>query len=515
MKTPISAWHLTVLSIISAILFPAALRAQVPGTEWEKRHGGTGTDGFNTVAQTSDGGYIAAGVYQQRSPTAQHDYWILRMDSGGNIVWQKTYGGTTQDRAYSVIQTQDGGYVVGGTTMSRNGDVSGHHGGDDAWVLKLDSLGNIIWKRCIGGSGSETLSRIIALPSGNVMILGTTSSDDGDLKGINTVGFWGESNIWLMETDPKGNILWQKTYGGRGYDAGYDMIRMSDGGFTLCGTEARPGSMYDMWVCRTDAAGNILWEKVFGYGDYDRAYALTATGENDILVAGYTLSKEFPGFSGGPSDAVIARLDGTTGDLVWHKAIGGNGSDWITGITYHNGLYILAGTSNSNDGAVSHPIGNWDVWLVAIDDKGNIHWDKNFGGRAEEGNPHKISIINTSDNGLVVASMSGSEELPGGGGLWDGYVFKLKNSATDIEESAALQNSSVYPNPVKDILHIRTVETGIHRYYLAAISGRVIRSGSFESGRGSVDVADLPAGAYILHLQNERQQSVIRKIIRE
>ncbi len=501
-------------SLIFGILISYGANAQIPAVSWETRLGGPYTDGFNAIAQTQDGGYVATGIYNGGSLNGNYDYWIQKINGNGEAAWSKTYGGTAQDQANAIIQTDDGGYMVGGTAMSIDGDVTGAHGGNDAWILKLDSFGNVIWKRCYGGSSFESLSKILKLPDNTFMILGSTSSDDGDLTGINTVNFFGEGNIWLMKIGADGAILWQKTYGGSGSDAAFDIIAMPDGGFTLSGTEATPTGMFDLWVCRTDSLGHIDWESVFGYGDYDEAYALAATDDDNILIAGHTLSTEFPEFNGGGSDAIIAKLDGATGDFIWHKAIGGSRSEWITSITAHNGLYILAGTSNSSDGAISTPLGEWDIWLVAIDNMGNIQWDKNFGGGGTEaGSAYPVSIIPTTDNGLVVASMTGSDEISGGGGLWDGYVFKLKNNALGIRESK-LSGISIYPNPASNYLHIRVNETGAYKYKLIDVAGSVLKSGSFITPGENISMETIPAGTYFLQVQNEKRQTSVKKIIK-
>jgi hypothetical protein len=502
------------IAICSTLLFSLNTFAQSPpDIEWEKKHGGPYTDGFNSVAATNDGGFVATGIYN----VGNFNYWIQKMDANGNAEWSKNYGGTNQDKAKSIFQTDEGGYVVGGTSGSNNGDVTDNHGMDDAWILKLNTLGEIIWKKSFGGSSYDGISKLLSLSDGNFLALGLTSSDDGDLAGINTVSFFGESNIWLIKLDTDGNIIWQKTYGGISHDAGYDIIAMPDGGFAIAGTEANAiglESAYDVFVSRIDADGNELWKNTFGYDDYDRAYTLIATENNDIIIAGSTLSSTFPEFNGGGTDAIIAKLDGNTGNTIWHKAIGGSLSEWFTSITKYNDLYILAGTSSSTDGDISNNIGSWDIWLVAIDENGTIYWDKNFGASAEEaGSGYDVSIIPTTDNGLVIASMTGSNEIIGGGGSWDGYIFKLKDNSMNIDEHH-LSNIYVYPNPTTDYLHILTNSTEKYHYKLIDVNGRILQSHLIETSEKSIDLQHLPTGTYFLQLQNGEIQ-LTKKIIKQ
>jgi hypothetical protein len=502
--------------IVVTLMMPTLSQAQAPPIQWEKRYGGSGTDGFNAIAQTRDGGYVAAGVFRQNSPAIQYDFWIEKTNANGVAAWHKTFGGTGQDRANTVVQMQDGGYILGGEGGSNNGDVTGSHGMSDAWILRLDSTGNVIWKKSYGGTLWDRCSKIIRLPDNNLMVMGLTSSDDGDLDGVNTLTFWGESNIWLMKLDTAGNILWQKTYGGLSYDDGYDIIPMPDGGFALSGTEATPTGTYDMWACRIDATGTIIWEKTYGYSDYDYACALILTEKNDLLLAGYTLSTDFNGFKGGPSDAVLAKVNGTDGDLIWEKALGGNGSDKITSITRYKGLYVLAGTSNSDDGDISAPLGGWDMWLVAVDDEGNIQWDKSLGGSEEDGAEYKTDIITTTDGGLVISGMTGFSQLEGEGGLWDGYIGKLKeNGPTGIAEISDQFDYSVYPNPAKETITIRVPVPGKYTFRLIDVNGRVLKSGSFTGTLKNINIGNITAGTYWMQLEEEHKYATVKKIVKE
>ena len=142
---------------IGTLLGGATLLAQAPEVDWQKTYGGSGFDGATSIGQTADNGYIVAGTSNSNDGdvTGNHgndDYWITKINPTGNVEWQKSLGGNQNDRPNGIQQTQDGGYIVAGSSTSNNGDVSGNHGNSDFWVVKLNSVGNITWQKSLGGS---------------------------------------------------------------------------------------------------------------------------------------------------------------------------------------------------------------------------------------------------------------------------------------------------------------------------------------------------------------------------
>ena len=136
-----------------------------------------------------------------------HDYWVVKLDAAGNILWQKALGGTGTDVAQAITASADGGYVVAGYTGSTNGDVTGNHGSSDYWVVKLDAAGNILWQKALGGTGIDQAYAITASADGGYVV-GYTQSNDGDVTGNH-----GGNDYWVVKLDAAGNILWQKAPG--------------------------------------------------------------------------------------------------------------------------------------------------------------------------------------------------------------------------------------------------------------------------------------------------------------
>ncbi len=216
----------------------------------------------------------------------QPDIWIAKLDNTGNVQWQKCLGGT-EDEYASVKQVSDGGYIVCGSTNSTDGDVIGNHG-SDIWVVKLNSGGNLQWQKCLGGSGYDDANSIEETSDGAYVLAGSISSGDGDVTGDHSSG-----DIWIVKINNSGDILWQKFYGGSGSDNAGSIKITSDGGFIVAGTSSsndgdingnHGGS--DAWLIKLDANGNFQWQKCMGGTSDDRASYSEQTTDNGYIVGG-------------------------------------------------------------------------------------------------------------------------------------------------------------------------------------------------------------------------------------
>jgi len=208
--------------------------------EWEKTYGGSSYDESIAVQQTVDGGYIVAGdtvSYGAGGP----DAWVLKLDSNGIVEWEKTYGGSSEDIAYAIQQTGDGGYIVAGLTDSYGA------GGYDDWVLKLDSNGIVEWEKTYGGSGSCIARSIQQTGDGGYIVAGLTRSYGA-----------GGSDGWVLKLDSNGIVQWEKTYGGSSDDYAYSIQQTVDGGYIVAGlTESYGAGGYDAWVLKLGSSGDI------------------------------------------------------------------------------------------------------------------------------------------------------------------------------------------------------------------------------------------------------------------
>lgn len=183
------------------------------------------------------------------------DIRVIKLNSDGSVNWEKALGGSDYDSASSIRQTADGGYILTGFTASNDGDVSGNHGDLDGWVVKLDASGNVEWKKTLGGSAFDYASSIRQTTDGGYIVSGSTRSNDGDVSGNH--GAAGTEDAWVVKLDDAGNILWQKTLGGNAFDIGYDIRQTADGGYIMTGSsESNDGDIsgnhgdLDMWVVK-------------------------------------------------------------------------------------------------------------------------------------------------------------------------------------------------------------------------------------------------------------------------
>ena len=432
-----------------------------PTIQWQKSLGGTDVDYAYSIQQTNDGEFIIAGsTYSNDGDVSGQkggiDYWVVKLDSTGNIQWQKCLGGTGIDKAYSIQQTNDWGYIVAGSSGSNNGDVTGNHGFDDYWVVKLDSIGNIQWQKSLGGIHSEGANSIRQTNDGGYIVAGYTCSNDGDVSG-NHGGF---EDYWVVKLDSSGNIQWQKCYGGMNGDAASSIAQTADGGYIVGGSSDSNDSYVtgnhggnDIWIIKINSAGSIKWEKCLGGSGQDFLYSLQLTNDNGYILVGF--SKSIDGDvtgNHGYEDYWVVKLD-SSGNIQWQKSLGGTNADYGYSIQQTNdGGYIVAGSSFSNDGDVTghHGLTNYyDYWIVKLDSSGNIQWQKSLGGSQDD---RGFSIQQTNDGGFIATGQSKSNDgdVTGHHGTTsydDIWIVKLSPPSLSINEQIIASNILIYPNP--------------------------------------------------------------------
>ena len=361
---------------------------------WQKTYGGADRDYINSIQQTTDGGYIAAGEYGFLS-AGSGDIWAMKLDESGNVTWQKTYGGTDRDVARSIQQTADGGYIVAGSTVSfGSGDY-------DWWMLKLDGGGNVTWQKTYGGTQYDFAYSVQQTADGGYIVAGQTDSFGA-----------GGYDAWIMKLEGNGNITWQKTYGGTGYDSISYVQQTLDGGYIVAGqTDSFGAGGYDAWIMKLDGNGNITWQKTYGgtVSDYFGSIRQTADG-------GYIITGETSSFGAGDSDAWIMKLDGN-GNITWQKTYGG--TDYDYGHIIHqtvDGGYIMAG------GTASLYSGHSAIWFLKLDENGST------GSCPYEGISTTI-VSNTTATVIETTAVTGTTSVSG----IDTTVIPADSSATPTE----------------------------------------------------------------------------------
>ena len=462
---------------LSAIIFFLVIALNInaqttpPTIQWQKSLGGSLNDWAQSIQQTNDGGYIVAGyslsnngdITLHHGSTDTADFWIAKLDSSGNIQWQKSLGGTGDDEAYSIRQTNDGGFIAAGFTTSNNGDVTVNKGGMDVWVVKLDTSGNIQWQKSLGGSGDDKANSIQQTNDGGYIVAGSSLSNDSDVSGHHgPSGISGYPDFWIVKLDTVGNIKWQKSLGGTYDDWAQSIQQTNDGGYIVAGaTQSNDGDVTgyhgspgypngDYWVVKLDTSGNIQWKKSLGGTAEDCAYSIQQTNDGGYIVAGESRSNngDVTG-NHGLLDYWVVKLD-TSGNITWQKSFGGSYFDKAYSIQQTNdGGYIVAGLAESVNGDVTghHYLqGLDDYWIVKLDTSGNLQWENCFGGGSAD---DAESIQQTSDGGYIVAGFTNCNDgdvLFNHGGC-DYWIVKLFPAPLGIKETSLTSSFSIFPNP--------------------------------------------------------------------
>lgn len=365
--------------------------------DFAKTYGGTKNESAQSVVNTIDGGYAVLGFTQSMDgdiigkTDESFDYWLLKFNAESELEWKKTYGGTQDDRGKDIIQTQDGGYAILGSSFSNDQDVSNNAGLEDYWLVKLDASGNISWEKSFGYSGTDSGTSVIQTNDSGYLISGvldvTASGGEGNTSRTSNRHAGGD--YWALKLDASGNIEWSKFYGGLLTDTPEGVIETNDNAFIIAGgTDSADTDIsnnkgsYDFWIIKISSiTGELIWEKSFGGTEIDEARAITNSGDGNYIIVGDTRSEDIDiSTNAGAADLWIIKIS-PTGELLWEKTIGGTSFDVARAVVKaQDGGYLLAGSSRSSDGDVSANQGQNDAWVVKVDSNGDLEWETSVGG---------------------------------------------------------------------------------------------------------------------------------------
>lgn len=431
---------------------------------WDKSFGGDGDEFYYglILRTTSDGGYILGGDSKsgisgnKTTPNfGGYDYWVVKLDANGDKLWERTLGGSGDDRLKDIQQTSDGGYVIGGDSESgvSGNKTSTNYGASDYWVVKLDADGNKVWDKSYGGTitstfgdGNEFLTALYQTSDGDYILAGTSSSGaSGNKTSTNFSSQVWTTDYWVVKVDPDGNIIWDKSFGGDNFDSLGVFQRTSDGGYILGGASYsgvsgnKSSTNYgqsDYWIVMLDGNGEKVWDKSFGGNYFDFLNSIQQTSDGGYILAGQSASppsgnKTSPYFTinGGDYDAWIVKIN-ANGNVVWDKSFGGTSNDGLVA-QQTSGGYLLYGWSSSDiSGNRTAPklsdFGYGDAWLLKLDLNGDKIWEAAYGGSGGGG----LGSPQETSSGLIFfggssSGVSGNKTSPnyGGGDIW---VLKLE-----------------------------------------------------------------------------------------
>lgn len=335
--------------------------------EWSKTFGGSNYDYAISVVQTSDSGYAVAGytLSNDGDVTGNHgnyDYWVIKLNKNGVLTWQKTFGGTGNDYANSIEQTSDGGYIVAGSTGSNDGDVTGNHGDYDFWVIKLNVSGNLVWQKTFGDINFDQAYSVQQTNDAGYIVAGytqvTASARDYYIVKLDAAGNFKWQKRYGGAGDDIALSIQQTT--NNGYIVG-GYSNSTDGKVT--GNHGK----YDYWILKLNSNGTINWEKSLGGSGDDFAYTAEETKDSNYLITGISSSNDGNAtFNRGGFDYWVLKLS-NDGKIIWQKSLGGSANDTAyCGSIAKDGGYIIGGETFSNDGNVSVSKGGGDYWICKL-----------------------------------------------------------------------------------------------------------------------------------------------------
>ncbi|WP_277487636.1 T9SS type A sorting domain-containing protein [Catalinimonas alkaloidigena] len=456
---------------------------------WDRTLGGNNRNEVSETIPTPDGGFLVGGysdsdVSGDKSEDSKggsegFDYWIVKIDAEGHKVWDKTLGGSGDDFLRSLISTSDGGFLLGGNSNSPvSGDKSEDSKGSyDFWIIKIDSLGNKLWDKTIGGDAGESLRDIFVTDNGEYLLSGVSSSNISGDKQENSKG---GTDFWLVKTDASGNIIWDKAFGGNSSDNLITTIPAYGGGYLLAGYSYSPASgdksennyntSSNYWIVKTDEQGNKIWDKTIG-GTIDEVLrSAVRTSDEGFLLAGHSKSNagaDKSEDSKGSYDYWVVKID-AQGNKIWDKTIGGNGYDDIRNIIrIGKDTYALAGTSTSDvSGDKSDDTPGYNAyWMVVIDERGNRKWDTTIGGN---GGDRLLNFLYIPDGGYLLSGNSSSDKSGDKSedrkGVTDYWIVKIPDLETILSIDQLLlvnaQNNTVIQEIQEgDVINLNDLST--------------------------------------------------------
>jgi len=524
--------HKLLSMLIACGLFTTAF-AQ-PIIKAQKDMGGRNFDFFTSMVLTKDGGRIVGGysrsnISGQKTDSSRggFDYWIVKLDSANKIEFDKTIGGSKDDILTSLQKTSDVGYILGGYS---NSNISGEKtqnmkGGLDYWIVKLDATGNIQFDKTIGGNGNDDLTAMQQTSDGGYILGGYSFSSKSGNKSENGRGF---ADYWVVKLDRNGNFQWDKTVGGNNEDFFTSLQQTTDGGYILGGesfsdisgekSENNHGSdqFSDFWIVKLDSIGNIQFDKTIGGNSTDNLDALQQTSDGGYILGGHSFSDisgdktENSRGSFGEADYWIVKLN-SRGNIIFDKTYGGSDLDILTSIQQTNdGGYILGGRSFSNisfeKSENTRGINDDDYWIVKVDFKGNKQFDKTIGGTDFD---ECYSIKETGKNRYLAGGWSLSnatgDKTSKSRGERDYWLVDILFKTASPRTAATAENIAAekipistfitYPNPAKDVLHIKSENKAI--MVLSDASGKIVLTQNI-NGNADINIHGLQPGMYFL-----------------
>jgi hypothetical protein len=483
------------------------------------------------------------------------DYWVWKMDEKGDLDWQKNFGGSGADFLQSIALTGDGGFILAGTSASVKGldKKEDSRGGDDFWIIKLNAKGGEEWQKTIGGSDQEKLQSIYQTKDGGYILGGSSSSDSSPSpteggeqnRGEKTADSFGNMDYWVVKLDPKGKIEWQKTMGGIYFDELRSIEQTKDGGFILGGYSNSPASgnktndnmgIGDFWVIKLDGKGNEQWQKTIGGDKDDQLYVVHQTYDKGFILGGNSNSGSSEGKSKGNekgTDFWVLKLD-EEGTTVWQETYNIGNVDVLTSLIENDDHTLLLGGFAQGESvqtvggkrqmageSAKMKKGTDDYVAIKVSEKGEELWRQAVGSAGED---LLKKAIETRDGGYLLTGTSNA--FPSAGGVSNGrggsrdrnsnigsndfWVVKLKDKTKPAKVKASIE---AFPNPTPAFTNVIVgydFENGTAT--VADLAGHVLQQFDITSRTVPVDLSRYPEGIYVVNIKTNVQSDGVKVI---
>lgn len=498
-----------------AMVLRLSVQAQSPmDILWDRTYGGANVDAGTAMCTTSDGGLVIVGSSESVSAHVQadnglRDLWILRVNADGNVLWHRTYGGSGSETSQAVGVAENGDIYVVGTTDSNDGDFGPALGTDDLVFLRLSDDGELQAQSRWGGPQVATATDLLVLPNGDCIVVGAKVFSNNNPPHVDAV---------LIRLNEMGEVILEETYGGTGYDVALAITTGPAGKLVVVGeTRSNDGDvalnmgMGDGWMLSVTPNGELIDERTFG-GEYnDQLSDVTMTSDGGMIVTGYYSYPMLISGSMQASTLVVAEKLNANGDTEWIKEYGGTNGDYGRLVQEHpSGGYLLYASAYSNDGDAPPSVMQADTWLLRLDADGELLWHRPFGGPWSF---DSASGLLTTDEGgaflLAIVETDNSDMTTYLGGL-DTWLIRLGPEVVGVDEHGS-SLASMTPDPDGSGFNVQLFDgTRTRSIEVRDASGRLVRSIPTTSNNTHVDLKSSPTGVYLVSVFTGMERSVFR-----
>jgi hypothetical protein len=510
--------------------------------EWEKSFGGKHSDYLFDAIPTADYGFILAGSSLSKKTGGKTednngdlDYWVWKMNEHGEADWQKTFGGSGMDLLQSIRLTNDGGFILAGSSDSGEGlqKKAPARGKSDFWVIKLDGGGGEQWQVTLGGSGQEKLQSVVPTSDGGYILGGTSASPrsrtgtqwsiDPSYKLENC---YGSTDYWVVKINSGGRVEWQRTIGGQYVEELRSIIQSKDGGYILAGSSNseetgnknhKSFGISDYFIVKLDREGNQLWQRSFGGTGDDQLYVIHQAYDGNYIAAGNSSSPS----SGNKTESNVNGTDfwivkfSEEGKIIWQETYNNGSVDLLTSLVENDDHSLLLGGYSRGEAtgtSKKEKAGINDYVAVKVAEDGDEKWTETFGSNGQD---ILRKAIETRDGGYLLAGTSNgavSGDKTSGVGRNDFWVVKLKDKDKKKPDKQLIE---AIPNPAFDYTNVIIgYDFTSGTATVVDIAGHILQQIKIDSRTVPIDLSNYPEGIYVINIKTNVQSDGVKVIKR-